>query len=86
MEWLQREEIKQGKFVNDSMLQTAEFCGAPALTGFVPKAQPQIQQGWVKLAQHIAQCKVNQQLLIINSATGLFLSGTMQFKALKKFL
>lgn len=66
------------------MLHTTEVCVAPALTSFVPKAQPQTQQGWGKLAQHIAKCNVNQQLLIINSATGLFLSETMQFKALRK--
>lgn len=84
MDWLLRQEIKQGKFVNDSMLQTTEFCVIPVLTGFVPKAQSQIQQGWAKLAQRIAKCNGNQQLLIINSATGLFLSETMQFKALEK--
>lgn len=44
-----RQEIKQGKFVNDNMLQTAQFCNIQALTGFIPKAQSQIQESQGKL-------------------------------------
>lgn len=49
MDSLLRQEMKHGKFVNDNMLQSAQFCNVQALTGSIPKAQSQIRWSWEKL-------------------------------------